>query len=459
MKIKQLPAAFMLLAISALFIGLIFGILISIQYLSPEFLKEVLPFQRMRELHVVSVVSWVVLAATAGVYAYIQEDGLTPLHRPGLAKTHLYLFAITGAGILISIGTGHMGGREYLTFYPWLMLPILSGWLMMAWNYFKTARKSPLKWPVYKWMWMTGLIFMSYHLTESNLWIIPYFREQFILDFTIQWKSYGSFVGSWNMLVYGTAIYLMSKIKGNTEMAYSKTAFFFYLLGFTNLVLGWAHHIYPVPGAAWIRGVAYTISMTEWIILIHMIYVWAKKSEQHERDRHPIAFKLLILTDVWVFVNVLIALLISIPAINLFTHGTHITVAHSMGTTIGINTTILMASLFYALKQWCQFDWQPYQLKIKSGLIIFNSSLVVFLTALIIAGYYKGLWQKGLTEYSFNQHFEALTPVYFLFLIAGLGIFTGLSFIILPLVKPLWKTSFYESGGHQPNPNTKTPKL
>ena len=36
----------------------------------------------------------------------------------------------------------------------------------------------------------------------------------------------------------------------------------------------------------------------------------------------------------------------SIPALNLYTHGTHVTVAHAMGTTIGINSMILFAACF-----------------------------------------------------------------------------------------------------------------
>src|SRR5690554_7380910 len=59
----------------------------------------------------------------------------------------------------------------------------------------------------------------------------------------------------------------------------------------------------------------------------------------------------MLLADFWIFLNIILALLISIPAINLFTHGTHITVAYSMGTTIGINTLILLSSVTFILEQ------------------------------------------------------------------------------------------------------------
>ena len=100
-----------------------------------------------------------------------------------------------------------------MVFHPYLILPILLGWVLFGINYFKTVYKTVTNWPVYLWMWGVGIIFMIYHLSEANFWVFDFFREDFVKDLTVQWKSYGSFVGSWNLLVYGTALYLMTKIK------------------------------------------------------------------------------------------------------------------------------------------------------------------------------------------------------------------------------------------------------
>lgn len=60
-------------------------------------------------------------------------------------------------------------------------------------------------------MWLTGLFFFLFTYMESYLWLFPYFRNNVINDMTVQWKSYGSMVGSWNMLIYGCSIFLMEK--------------------------------------------------------------------------------------------------------------------------------------------------------------------------------------------------------------------------------------------------------
>src|SRR5690606_33097146 len=105
--------------------------------------------------------------------------------------------------------------------------------------------------------------------------------------------------------------------------------------------------VYLIPFAPWIRYVAYVISMSEWILFFNIIYTWRKSLAEKNRFKDLMAVRFLAITDRWILGNLFLALLISIPAVHYFTHGTHITVAHRMGTTIGINTTILLASLSF----------------------------------------------------------------------------------------------------------------
>ncbi len=51
------------------------------------------------------------------------------------------------------------------------------------------------------------------------------------------------------MLVYGTAIFVASRISENPKMARSRMVYGLYFLGLFNLMFGWAHHVYLVPSA------------------------------------------------------------------------------------------------------------------------------------------------------------------------------------------------------------------
>jgi len=437
---KRIPFIFIVLGLLALIVGAIFGTLAGIQYVSPSFLKEVIAFNKMRPFHVSTVVGWIILSVTGGVYYYLTNVLNLKLYSQKLMGVHLGIFAICAIAIYVSFFTGKMGGREYVAYAPIISLPILLGWMLFGVNYFKTVLKQVKNWPVYLWMWGTGIVFMIYHFSETHFWMIPHFQENFIRDFTVQWKSYGSFVGSWNMLVYGTAIFLMAKIKKDDSVGRGKKSFFFYFLGLTNLMLGWAHHTYVVPTQPWVRYLAYGVSMTEWIILASIIIDWKRSLSVEKIKLNNISYKFLLATDFWVFANLFQALLISIPYINLFTHGTHITVAHSMGTTIGINTTILLGSMFYIASIEGKEVIEKYAKTIGIGFWVFNISLGVFLICLLMGGVEKSVWMY-FTEKpsSFGEMQSKIQPYMYVFLIAGYGLLAGILMVTAPLLKVFLK--------------------
>jgi len=429
---------FIIVALAALLLGVFFGLFGSLQYIFPEFLKEYIPFNKMRPFHVTTVISWIVLCATGCIYFFITKVEQFQLFSKRLSKAHFILFILTGIGIYISFLTGKMEGREYLAYTPILTIPIVIGWILFGVNYFKTIGKNVKNWPVYYWMWGTGIAFMVYHLCEAHFWMIPSFRAHFIKDVSVQWKSYGSFVGSWNMLVYGIAIYLMSKIKKDSTLAHGKTVFFFYFLGLTNLMFGWAHHTYIIPTQPWIRYVAYAISMTEWVVLAHIIYSWVKSLSAEDKKKYCMVYKFLKAADFWVFINIILALLFSIPVINYFTHGTHITVAHSMGTTIGINTTILLAAVFFIVQKSLP-NYNIDSRFIKRSYVAFNGSLFFFFCALLYAGAKKSNWMYFTKDVHFSEMQDGLYYTYIVFFIFGVALVGSIISLATILLRALLK--------------------
>ncbi|MGG7036676.1 MAG: cbb3-type cytochrome c oxidase subunit I [Flavobacterium sp.] len=431
---NKYPIYFISVGLISLLFGLLCGLLAGFQYVTPEFIKESLPFHAIRPLHTLFVTSWILLSAIGGIYFYLNKNSESKVYNNNLIKGHFWLFVLTGIGIAISYLSRNFGGKEYIEFPKYFYFPIVLGWILFGINYYKTMLPNFRNWPVYFWMWATGIVFMIYHFTEAHLWMLPYFRNNFIQNVAIQWKSGGSYVGSWNMLVYGTALYVMSKISNDDSYAKSKKAFFFYFLGLTNLMFGWAHHIYIVPTAPWIRYVAYGISMTEWIILFSIIYDWKKNLSKEKKKANPIAYQFMILADLWVFLNLFLALLISIPSINLFTHGTHITVAHSMGTTIGINSMILLSSISYILENEYHFT-EIINIRIKRGMQLFNISFILFWLTLLVLGIKKGYWTYFSQTLSFGKFQDSIHWLYIAFVLFGLGLTVGLYSISFNLLK------------------------
>ena len=413
---------FMRLGMLALAVGMFFGVIGGFQFLFPEFLRELL-FTKTRPLHVSLVVAWIFLIAIGGIYLYLPRQQNLKLWSPRAANVHFWVFVVTGLAILASYLAGKFGGREYFEYPAALSIPIFITWILFGVNYFRTVSKSKGPWPVYYWMWATGIIFFFITFCEAYLWLIPYFRESMIREIIVQWKSYGALTGSWNMLVYGTAIYVASRIAGSEETATSKLAYSLFFLGLFNLIFGWAHHTYLVPSQTWIRTFAYMVSMTELLILGKILWDWRASLQAYQKHKYCNAYRFLFAADIWIFINLILALLISVPALNLITHGTHITVAHAMGSTIGINTMILLASIFYVIREELpQHVHAECTKQVRIGYWTANISLAVFFTALVLAGLGKGLYTGG----SFQEMMLQIRPFLLVFAVSGIGLMLGL---------------------------------
>jgi len=416
-------------------LGLFFGHLASESYRITQPKSGVMGFLSLRPLHVSSAYLGIITAGL-GFLTLIIAKMKTTRFGTFLQYLHFLLWVIALIGIFYSYFTGDFGGREYWEFNPVWALPIFISFIVFLVFYLHQIGFS-IKWPVYYWMWLTGIIFFIFTFIENYLWIFPYFRQHFIADMTIQWKVNGSLVGAINQIIYGVAFYLMEKISGDEKSSYQKLSFAMYFLGMFNLMFNWGHHIYLLPTEKYIHYIAYAVSMTEWIILIRIFYKWSQQIKENKQFYYFFPYRFLMASDYWVTLNLTLALFMSIPAINLYTHGTHITVAHAMGTTIGINTMIILAGVFYFIKP--TFNSAKWRLYGNITFWIVQVTLLLFLISLIGMGVQRAIWQAGLTSESFSKMSSSSGNWVLLFIILGtILMFSMASFFIYLLIQS-WK--------------------
>lgn len=410
--------SFLSLAMVSLFVGLIGGVLASITYIKPDFLDNFQGLSKLRPIHVSFVMFWIIIGASGGVYM-----GMSILSKSKpikwIANLQLSLWIVALLGIGYSYLVGDLGGREYWEFNPIWALPILLAWLLQLINFIHLAR-TVKKWPVYVWMWMSGTVFFLLIFIENYLWIFPYFRAHFITDMTIQWKVNGSLVGSFNQLIYATAFFMMDRINGTNEhkIGSSKLAFAMYFLGLGNMMFNWSHHIYTLPTESYIRYVGYGVSMTEWIIFLRIVALWKNSLTEFKKNYHFFPYRFIMASDIWVFINVGFACFMSIPAFNIYTHGTHFTVAHSMGTTIGINTMILFAAVFMFFTPKTAHEGKP-SIVLRSTFWVIQIALLCLFLSLKTAGLLKGFWQLDDSQVSFYDMMQSLQPLFIVFVTSG----------------------------------------
>lgn len=431
-------------ALILLIATLLFGMLSAFAFIFPETFNKFLPFYQLRPFHVSSALFWIITASCSCIMFLKNEVFSDVQINSGRERFFMILWIGSIVSVFCCYAFKKFGGREYWEFPPVLNLAFLISWLIFISAYFSSWRKSKNNKPLYVWMWSTGIIFFLITFIEQNLWLIPWFRSSFLKEITIQWKANGAMVGAWNQMIYGTALFLMVKISGDKTIADSKKAYFFYFLGFTNLLFNWGHHIYNVPGSTWIRNVAYLISMTELLIFINIIMQFKNKLDEQKRLKHIVPYRFLAAAEYWALFNLIIALFMSIPVINRYTHGTHITVAHAMIATIGINTMILLGSIGYIL------NIDKCSVKIKSTL---NNaywhaqiSLGLFGLSLLTAGIIKAYLTIAVPNITFQQIMQPIITVLKFFLLSGIWLAISIgriavSYLKLSTAKVTYKTT------------------
>jgi nitric oxide reductase subunit B len=420
-----------------LILALCFGEISSFIFLYPERYNNVFNFQQAHPFHISSALFWIISGATACILYFSPEEFDDTKTLKNASNAFMLVWMVSIVAIFIFYAFGKFGGREYWEFPPVLNIPVLISWLVLMIAYFIPWFRSQKQKPVYIWMWSTGMLFFLFTFIEQNLWHIAWFRESIIREITIQWKSNGSMVGAWNQMIYGLSLYLMVKITGDASIAKTRTAYFFYFLGLINLIFNWGHHIYNLPANSGIRTVSYAISMTEWIIFINIMQTFRHKLQERERFKHLVTYRFLINAEFWVAANLLLALLMSMPFINRYTHGTHVTVAHAMGTTIGINSMILLASFSYLLN----IDEGSATIKtvVKLGFWVGQVSLVAFWICLIVAGIIKGYRSNHLQIATHAELMQPVLPLLKFFAYAGIGVLVGIGTIAIVFARLAWR--------------------
>lgn len=441
---------FLLLSLVMLVTGLVFGLLAGLSYVLPGQLKELPGFVSLRPLHVSSVQFWILLGASGCVFCGLELLNPGKLNRT-LGRLQLLLWVITISGILRSYFLKDFGGREYWEFNPLWALPLALAWLLFLINFFISAG-SLKNWPIYLWMWMTGIVFFLFTFTENYLWLFPCFREHFVKDMTIQWKANGSLVGAWNQIIYGTSFFLMSRISNSDAPSRSRLSFGMYFLGLFNLMFNWGHHIYTLPTASYVRYLGYGVSMTEWLIFLRIIYTWRQSVTDIQKHYSYFPYRFLMAADLWVFLNLGQALLMSVPAINVYTHGTHVTVAHAMATTIGINSMILLGACCDFLGATCELVSFPLK-RVNRLFHISQLSLLIFWLSLNIAGVKKAIWQMSPHQIPFSRMMEGLQPWFVVFILAGTVLMISLGSIAILLIRHYLLCTLKKSSGNASNIN------
>ena len=234
-----------LIAIAITLVGGILAALYSVPALAPRFQSVGLDLRQLRPIHTAFASAWIFLGGVAVVHRWLQDHGgvATRGDRWRL-RVQVSSWSAAGLGILLSLGLGVGSGREYIGFHPVFSVLILIGWLCYLWNFFRISGPDFFQRPVYITMWGVGMFLFLFTFLEQHLYLIPSFFANPVQDLQVQWKATGTLVGSFNLFVYGSIIYIGERMSRDLSYGHSKVAYMLFGVGLLNAFTNFAHHTY-----------------------------------------------------------------------------------------------------------------------------------------------------------------------------------------------------------------------
>jgi len=337
----------------AVAVTVLFGVLgafYSVPALAPTFQSVGLDMRQLRPIHTAFASAWMFLGGVAVVHRWLQDHGgmATEADRWRL-RIQVLSWAIAGVGILTTLMLRIGSGREYVGFHPVFSVFIAVGWLCYTWNFFRIAGPRFFERPIYLTMWGVGMIFFLVTFTEQHLYLLADFFANPTQDLQLQWKATGTLVGSMNLFVYGSMIYIGERISRDTRYGHSRLAYALFGVGLLNSFTNFAHHSYHLPQDELVKWISFVVSMMEISILCRAMWdLWGlvRKSEDRAFCAARGSFGA---SKYWTICILLSSVLISIPPLNALIHGTYAVTGHAMGATIGIDTMVLLGAIIWIL--------------------------------------------------------------------------------------------------------------
>ncbi|HEX2636412.1 MAG TPA: cbb3-type cytochrome c oxidase subunit I [Gemmatimonadales bacterium] len=348
MRYRSQAVAYPYFAVALLLFGLqvAFGLLAAAKYLGPDPLLNVLPFDRVKEIHTNLLIVWVLTGFMGASYYLVPEESGAELWSPKLAYVALVVWVLMGLTAVIGYAFGWTEGNKLLEQPFPLKLVIVAVMLMFLANLVLTIRRAG-RWTTTEAVLVAGLIFTALLYLPALLTFDNYTVSIFYRWWTVHlWVE-----GVWEMIQGALLAYLLIRLSGVDREVLEKWLYVIVGLTFISGIIGTAHHYYWVGVPQYWLPIGGFFSALEPLVFLGMA-MYAYYAMRRSGLGHPnrLAIHWTIGSAVFSALGAgLLGLAHTWPAVNRWTHGTLITPMHGHAAFFGAYVMIVLAMITYAL--------------------------------------------------------------------------------------------------------------
>ena len=324
-------------------------------------------------------------------------------------------FILLMAFVFLAVGTmliGKTSGREYVTWIPQLSLILIPAVVLTTVTVIRHYHELSAASPEGYWLLLIGWLLTGFGLVETHSFLMPYIFDNAVRDLTSQWHGIDTVIAGVNVLLYAGLIFVLQRKPKPLRRR------LLYLIAGFGLLGTFGHHHYASPQPGYLKAFAFTASMVAILSFFRHIIGYQKEWKEEKKEPHPV-MPLILSAEYWTIVAVGSGILFAIPQINFYVHGTYLIVIHAMGSMIGINFMIVIATGLLFM------GYQPAHshVSIRWGVRMVNGAIMLLWVGLTVPSLIKGILR---TRESYQQFFPITEPWLVLFPVCGLLLLAGI---------------------------------
>lgn len=348
MKYKSQKVAYWFFALCMLlfFLQIIYGFIMGMAHAGFDGLHDFIPFNAASATHKNLLVVWLLCGFMGAAYYIIPEESKTELVSVKLAYIQLITLAVVGVAAIIGFHMNIWEGRKFLEIPRPLDYLVVVNVLLFLYIILATLWKAKTRTTTSLVLSM-GLLFAALLYLPGMIW----FDNQTMDSFFRWWVVHLWVEGVWELIMGGILAYLLIKLTGVDREVIEKWLYVIVGLTFISGVLGTGHHYYYIGTPKYWLLIGGIFSALEPLAFLGMA-LFAVTMYRKSGRTHPNKISLFwtIGTAIVAFAGAgLLGLAHTLPAVNLFTHGTLVTAMHGHLAFWGAYAMIVLAMITFAM--------------------------------------------------------------------------------------------------------------
>ena len=405
-------------------------------------LPSPIPYEYGRSVHLALATFWPLIGTMGMVYYFTIQELKSEIYSLKLAKWQFAVVFLSTGGLFSTLALRIGNGREYLDGLPYFYAGISFAIALGTYNLLRTLWKGKKNLTPASVVMTAGLVFLCILLIPNVLSIRNPVADEAVKFWVVHaWEEMAfELTTSGFVASFFIASHLAEK-KDMEKWLYLEAG-----LAVSGGLFGTGHHYYWIgfPSVWLIIGTVFSlIQMIPVFLLAYLTYKGLKK--RRPMDRREKLTVGLILSSMFYHITgaSLLGLLITVPWINLYMHGTYITSGHAHFALFGALGFLVLAGAYYILSEGNEPNKKAYLLGL-FGVLQLNVGLVIMGTSLLIAGFLQTYLGRVL-EIDFIQIKTIVSPYLIIRVLGGLVFTLGDMLLSWRIFKTWWETRAIKS--------------